>query len=42
MKSSPLRVETKFVTMEEMKDIIHNDKVIINVRYELYKKIDYL
>lgn len=42
MKSSPLRVETKFISIEEMEDIIYNDRLKINVRYELYKKIDFI
>ena len=42
MKSSSLRIETKFISIEEMEDIIYNDRLKINVRYELYKKIDFI
>jgi hypothetical protein len=37
MKPSPLRIETKFVSFSEMQDIIYNDRLVLNVRYELYK-----
>lgn len=42
MKSSPLRIETKFVSFQEMEDIIYNDRVRLNIRYELYKKVFFL
>lgn len=42
MRSSPLRVETKFVSLEEMKYIILNDIVEINIRYELYRIMSYV
>ena len=35
---SPLRIETKFVTLEEMEYIINKDIVNEYVRYELYRK----
>ena len=42
MKSSSLRVETKFVTLEEMRYIILNDIVEVNIRYELFRNMHYV
>jgi len=37
-KGSPLKIETRFITKEQMTEIIYSNNIPIYTKFELYKK----